>query len=66
MDRGPWWSTLHRAAKRQPRLKRLNMHIHTLPLLCSLGNKLLKICDLPQREERFALHAEDHFIPVLH
>ena len=29
MDRGAWWAIVHRIAKRQTRLKRLNTHTHT-------------------------------------
>ena len=29
MDRGTWWTTVHRVAKSQTRLKRLNTHAHT-------------------------------------
>ena len=30
MDRGAWWATVHRVTKSQTRLKRLNMHAHTV------------------------------------
>ena len=29
MDRGAWWTTVHKVAKSQPRLKQLIMHVHT-------------------------------------
>ena len=29
MGRGAWWAIVHRIAKRQTRLKRLNTHTHT-------------------------------------
>ena len=29
MDRGAWWSTVHRVAKSQTRLKQLSIHTHT-------------------------------------
>ena len=29
MDRGAWWATVHRMAKRQTQLKRLSMRAHT-------------------------------------
>ena len=43
MDRGAWWATVHRAAKRWTRLKQLSMHDHikyitNKDLLYSTGN----------------------------
>ena len=29
MDRGPWWATVYRVAKRQTGVKRLSMNVHT-------------------------------------
>ena len=50
MDRGAWQAAVHRAAKSRTQLKQLTMHAYPFPLLCSLANKLLKICDTLQRE----------------
>jgi len=30
MDRGAWWSIVHRVAKNQIRLEQLNMHAHNI------------------------------------
>ena len=35
MHRGTWWATVHRVAKSQTQLKRLNMHAHTHTHACT-------------------------------
>ena len=35
MHRGTWWASVHRVAKSQTQLKRLNMHAHTHTHACT-------------------------------
>ena len=36
MDRGAWWSIVHRVAKNQIRLEQLNMHAHNIKSMNSV------------------------------